>query len=133
MRATCKAAPEEVDRSNENCPIVLEKLTFNVFFHYMSTKKSRNYGGYLSATSYGGVRSSLTHLYRMSGNTTDRKFKKEISKFMSGMKRVVAANKRESGASIDEGKRAMIFEAYKRLCEELYNEKYGENIFRMPS
>ena len=32
-RATCKTALEEVNRSNVNCPIVLEKLTFNVFYH----------------------------------------------------------------------------------------------------
>ena len=42
---------------------------------------------------------------------------------MSGMKIFVAANKRESGASLDEGKKAMHFEVYKRLCEELYNVK----------
>ena len=42
---------------------------------------------------------------------------------MSGMKRFVAANKRESGASLDEGKNAMSFEMYKILCEEMYNGK----------
>ena len=33
------------------------------------------------------------------------------------MKRVVAANKRESGASLDDRKNVMSFEVYKRLCE----------------
>ena len=103
MRATCKDAQEEVNRSDENCPIVIEKLTFNVFSHYMSTKKIKKYGGYLFTTSYGGIRSSLTHLYLMSGNKMDGGFKKELSQFMSGMKRVVATNKRESGANIDVG------------------------------
>ena len=42
---------------------------------------------------------------------------------MPGMKRVVVANKRESSASIGEGKKTMSFEVYKRLCEELYNGK----------
>ena len=54
-RATCKAALEEVNRSNYNCPIVIEKLKLNVFSHCMSTKKSKKSRGYLSATSYGGV------------------------------------------------------------------------------
>ena len=45
---------------------------------------------------------------------------------MLGMKRVVAANKIQSGASLDEGKKAMIFEVYKRLREELYKVK-GED------
>ena len=45
MCATCKASLKEVSKSDDNCPIVLEKLTFNVFSCYMSTKKSKNYGG----------------------------------------------------------------------------------------
>ena len=47
---------------------------------------------------------------------------------MSGMKTVVESNKVESSASLDEGKRGMIFEVYKRLCEELYNGK-GDDHF----
>ena len=48
---------------------------------------------------------------------------------MPGMKIFVAANKRESSASIDEGNKAMIFEVYKRLCEELYNGKGDDHLF----
>ena len=73
-------------------------------------KLSKKSGGYLSATSYGGVRSSITHMYHMSGKTMDEEFKKELSKFISGMKIVVADNKKESSASIDEGKKTMSFE-----------------------
>ena len=35
------------------------------------------------------------------------------------MKQHVAANKRESGESLDEGKRAMSFDVYKKMYEEL--------------
>ena len=73
-RATCRAALEEINRSDDDCPIVLEKMTFNVFYHYMSTKNSKNPGGYLSPTIYGGVQSALTHLYCMSGKTMIREF-----------------------------------------------------------
>ena len=48
---------------------------------------------------------------------------------MSGLKRVFTANKRESGASLDEGKKAMSFDVYKRLCEEPYNGKGDEHFF----
>ena len=75
-RATCKAALEEVNKSEDNCPIVLEKMTFNVFSHNMSTKKSKNSVWYISATSYCGVWSYLTHMYRMSGKMMDGEFKK---------------------------------------------------------
>ena len=95
----------------------------------MSTKKSKKSGGHLSATIHGGVQSSLTHLYYMSGKTMNGEFKKYLSQFMSGMKRVVAAKKGEYGASLYEGKKAIIFEVYKRLCEELYNEKSDDNLF----
>ena len=81
----------------------------------MSTKKSKNSGGYLSATSYYGFRSDLTHLHRMNGKKMDGEFKKELFQFMSRIKRVVASNKRQSGASLDEGKNSMSFEVYKIL------------------
>ena len=71
MRATCKSALEKVNKSDDKCPIILEKMTFNVFSHYMLTKKSKEYGGYLSATGDGGVRSALTHMYCMSGKTME--------------------------------------------------------------
>ena len=48
---------------------------------------------------------------------------------MLGMKRAVAANKRESGASIDEGKKETIFEVYKISCEELCNGKGDDHLF----
>ena len=48
---------------------------------------------------------------------------------MSGMKIVFTVNKRDSGASLDEVNRAMRFEVYKLLCEELYNGKGDDNLF----
>ena len=48
---------------------------------------------------------------------------------MSGMKIVVVDNKRQYGASLDEGKEAMSFEVYKKLCEELYNGKFDDHVF----
>ena len=76
INATFKATLEEVNESDDNCSIVLKKITFDVFSHYMSIKISKNSGGYLSATRYGGVWSALTHLYCMSGKTMDGELKK---------------------------------------------------------
>ena len=45
MCATCKAALEEVNKIDDNCPIVLEKMKSGVFSHYMSTKKVKSLGG----------------------------------------------------------------------------------------
>ena len=129
MRETCKAALKKINRSDDNCPIVIEKLTFNIFSHYMSTKKSKRSGGNLSATGYGGIRSALTHLYRMCGKEMDEEFRKDLSQFMSGMKRHVAAQKRDSGVNLDEGKKAMSFDVYRRMCKELYCSEGDDCIF----
>ena len=74
-RATCRYDLEGINRSNNNCPIVLKNMTFNIFSDYMSTKKSQKFRGYLSATSYGGVQNHLTHLYLMIGKTMNRELK----------------------------------------------------------
>ena len=81
----------------------------------MSTKKSKKSGGYLSATSYGGFRISLTNLYCMSGKTIDGELNKELYQFMFGMKIFIASNKREYGDIIYELKKAMSFEVFKKL------------------
>ena len=41
MHATCKYVLEEFNKSDDKCPIVLDKLTSNIFSHYISTKKSK--------------------------------------------------------------------------------------------
>ena len=71
-RANCKSDLKEINRSNDNCPIVLDNMKFNIFSDYMSTKKSNKSGGYLYANRYGGVRSAHTDLYGMIGNTMYR-------------------------------------------------------------
>ena len=67
IRATCKYVLNAMNRSDENCPILLAKMTLNIFSHYMSMKRSNNLGVYSSVAIYGGIRSALTHLYRVSG------------------------------------------------------------------
>ena len=41
MCATCKDALNAMNRNFDNCHIILENMTFNVFSHYMSMKKVR--------------------------------------------------------------------------------------------
>ena len=41
MRATCKDAINAMNRNDDNCPILLAKMTFNILSHYMSMKKVR--------------------------------------------------------------------------------------------
>ena len=127
MRATCKYAINAINSNNDKYPILLKNMTFNIFSHYMSMKKSENSGVYLSATRYGGILSALTHLYRVSGKDMDQGFKKELYQFMSGMKRVIDSNNRQYGISLEEGNKAVSFDVYKTLCDILYQGE-GEVI-----
>ena len=100
MQATCKYLIKAINRNDDNCPILMEKITFDLFSHYTSMKKIKKSGVYLSATIYEGIRSALTSLYRASGNDMDQLFKKELSYFILVMKRVIASNKKQYGISL---------------------------------
>ena len=41
VRAVCKAALKAVNRSDDNCPLVLEKMTFNIFSQYVNQKEQK--------------------------------------------------------------------------------------------
>mmetsp|Transcript_9799 Transcript_9799/g.14533 ORF Transcript_9799/g.14533 Transcript_9799/m.14533 type:complete len:96 (-) Transcript_9799:785-1072(-) len=88
---------------DDTCPIVLEKMTFNLFSHYLTTRKNRK-GQLLSQTAYSGIRSSLCHIYCMSGRDMEKEFQKNMGQFLSGMKRTVAKEKAQSRQSLSEGK-----------------------------
>ena len=115
MRATCNDAINAININDYNCPILLNKMTFNIFSHYMSMGKNENSGVYLSATRYGGIRIALTRMYHVSGKDMDQGFKKELYKFMLGMKKVIASNNRQDGISLEEGNKAVSFDVYKTL------------------
>ena len=66
MRKICKDALDAVNKASNNCPIILPSLTFNIFSHYLTTRRKKN-NCYLEKTTYGGIRSALTHLFRISG------------------------------------------------------------------
>lgn len=128
MRKICKIALNAVEKGADNCPILLQKLTFNIFSHYLATRRNRKQK-YLSKTSYGSVRSALMHLYRTSGETMDEDYQKSLSQFLSGMKRTVAQAKAESGESLDEGKKPMTFEVYQTMCKLLMQGEGDDYMF----
>ena len=59
----------------------------------------------------------------------DQGFKKELSQFISETKRVIASNKRQYGISLEEGKKAIIFDVYKRLCDVLHQGEGEDFLF----
>ena len=74
MRKVYKEALHVVEKGANNCPIMLQKLSFNIFLHYLATRRNRK-NKYLSRQSYRSVRSALMHLYRTSGETRYNLFK----------------------------------------------------------
>ena len=128
MRKECKAAIAATEKGGNNCPIVLQKLTFNIFSHYLATRRTKA-NKYLSKTSYGGERSALMHLYRLSGETISEDFNKLLREFLSGMKRTATQSKVDNGESLDEGKKPMSFEVYKEMCQLLMRGDGDDYLF----
>ena len=62
----------------------------------------------------------FVHMYCMSGDTMPEEFKIELSQFMSEMNRMVASKTDESGESLNEGKKLMRYEVYKKLWGLLF-------------
>ena len=62
------------------------------------------------------VRSYVSHEWR----DNSLRVQDELSQFMSGMNRTVASKTAESGESLDEGKKLMSCEVYKKLWEFLF-------------
>ena len=126
QRKACKEAIDGIRKGDSSTfPLIIQRLTFNVFSHYLTTKKKKD-GSYLSKSHYGSLRSSFVYLFTLCGESIDPKFEKDLSQFMSGMKRKSAKQKAESGESLDEGKKPMSFDVYKKMCEILYKGCGGE-------
>ena len=92
MRAIFKLALDGMNKTDSNYPIILQKTTFNIFSHYLTSIRNKG-GGFLSKASYYGVRSAFVHMYCMIEETITEYFNIELSQFMSAMKRMVASQK----------------------------------------
>ena len=119
MRAICNLALDGMNKTDNNSPNILQKITFNLFSHYL-TKIRNKVEGFLSKASCSGSRSVFVHMYCMSGDTMPELFKIEISQFISGMKMMVASQKDDSGESLDEVNESMRYKVYKNLCGFLF-------------
>ena len=119
MRAICNLALDEMNKTDINSPTILQKITFNFFSHYLTTRRNK-VEGFISKASCSGLKSAFVHMYRMSGEKMPEVFKIELSQFMSGMKMMVASQKYDSGESLNEGNKSMRYEVYKNLCGFLF-------------
>ncbi len=86
VRDVCRKALDNINTIDNNFPILLDKLTFNLFSHYLTTCKNKD-GAYQSKAGYGQIRSALKHLYRQCSKNFDDDYDRDLSQFMSGLKR----------------------------------------------
>lgn len=128
QREYCKVVLQEISKDGNNCPVILCKLSFSLFSHYVSTRRNGD-GSLKSKASYGGIRSALMDLYRCSGCEMSDEFAKDLTTFMGGIKREVIRERISKGLVFDEGKRPMSYEVYKHLCESLSKSDDIEDIF----
>ena len=68
-------------------------------------------------------------MYCVGGKDMDQEFKKELSQFMTVRKRVISSNKSQSGISINEGKKAVHFDVYKKICNLLHQGEGEDFLF----
>ena len=128
MRKFCKDALYAVNKASNNCPIILPSLKFNIFSHYLTTRRKKN-KCYLEKTTYGGIRSALTHLFRMVGQEMENTMMKEMYQFTSGIKRTIVKDKIARGGSLNEGKRPIRFYVYENIFKILYEGDDDEYLF----
>ena len=124
----CKFVLDALNKASDNFPIIFPSLKFNIFSHYLTTRRNKN-KCYLEKTTYGSIRSALTHLFRMSGQEMENTVMKEISQFMSGIQHTIVNNKITRGDSLNEGKRLMSFSVCENMCKNLYEGDDDDYLF----
>ena len=159
LRKEVKRMIEAMAPDLDNCPLLLHNLTFDIVSKYCVSRKQTkgtlkkkkrkrkrveadNAGDadenpnpdddtllYYSKGFYETIRSSLAHMFRTAGVRQTDEFKSKMSNFAGGLKRTIAAEKRDQGLKLGEGKDKMDFETYKKMAELLFKAGGADNIF----
>ncbi len=80
---------------DNNSPVILSDLTFEIFSEYLATKKvirchRNNSTQMLSKSTYDLCQSALMHMFKMSKYDMSEEFAKKLSRFMAGLKQKVS-------------------------------------------
>ena len=114
----------------DNCPVILSALTFEVFSHYLTTRRPQRAGVVvLSFASFSAHRSALMNLYHITKYEMPACFSKLLSQFMSGMKRKIQHTKLLRGDQSREGKRRMVWDVYELTCKLMQEGKVDDFVF----
>ena len=84
---------------------------------------------YQSFSQFNGIRSAIGYIYKYARVPMPEEMSKEMTLFIGGMKRTIAAAKEHLGLKISEGKDAMKFEVYDFLAKTLFFSKSKRDVF----
>ncbi len=89
QRATIRDMILAMNLHEDNCPVVLDFVLFELFSQYLVRKQKRG-GGDLSATAFEGCHSALMHMFCHSKYTCSDEFSEKIGDFLCAMQRKVS-------------------------------------------
>jgi hypothetical protein len=126
-----KKAMMSVNSQDNNCPILLQNLTFRICTEFLVSKHhstaaaAANGDGsaaastkkFKSTSTYEKARSAIVFLHKEANIEMDPEIRQRLCNFMSGLKRKVQDEKKRTGVSLMEGKRKMSFQVYEKICE----------------
>ena len=119
-------------KKNFKCPIVLQKINFSLFTHYMMDVRSKNEKQeleLLAHSTYGGMKAALVFLYNVAGQPMEKGLSDKLDTFIRALKKRVAKEKAQSGVSMEEGKKPMSFAVYRLLSKKLMESKTADALF----
>ena len=128
LRQVFREALERSNQHDQNCPVILQRLTFNLFSHYVTTRK-KNGGGSLSKSTYGSIRSAFKYLHKMAGSQVSEEYERSLTQFNRGMIRQITTEKAEKGVSLEEGKKAMNMDVYRLMTQILMKSGSDDATF----
>lgn len=108
-------------------PILLHNLNARQFISFLLSFTPS--GVYNSKSFYGGFRAALFDLFRESDVVESDTFKKHLKKSFSGLKKKAQQYKDVSGTRLGEGKKALPFDLYKKLCEWMISDGSKLSLF----
>ncbi len=88
-RATTRDMMLAMNPHKDNCPVILELVSFELFSQYL-VRKQKEGGGDLSAKAYKGCYSALMHMFCCSKYTCSNEFSEKIGDFLCAMRRKVS-------------------------------------------
>ena len=128
FRAQVMKLLEATRPSASNCPVDMNKVTYEVVATYLSSMKTEE-DQFKGMSTYDGARSSIMHMMKLDNVYPDHKFKEKICNLLKGFCQTVQQQKVELGLSLDEGKDPLTFAGYNLLCRTFLHNNGSNNEF----